>query len=384
MVGRSPTGQPGPMTETLNPPAPGEPPAGTTRRFVRTDDGRIIAGVCSGLGRYTDIDPVLFRVTFGVLTVFGGAGIAVYALAWLLLPKEGAPQSAGERLIFRVRRSWLTRRAAGRVLLLVLAAVVLLGLGGDNGGALVVIGVVGAAVWLALRGRTPSTDPPAAAAVGWPADPRPAFPAEPAPPPSRLGRLTVSALLLVLGVAALLDTAGVVDVTATAVLALSLTVVGAGLVVGTWYGRSRGLVVLGAVLSLLLLAATALPSEVGAGTGSRTWAPQSVAELLPTYQVGVGEVELDLRDLPVAGQVDVRARVGLGSLLVTVPSGTRVRVVAHSAAGSTNLFGVTRDGLDVDATADQAPETAVPAGADAGVLVLDLRVGLGEVVVRRA
>ena len=373
------------MTETLTPPQPDGPPVGIPRRLVRTDEGKIIAGVSSGLGRYTDVDPVLFRVTFGVLTVLGGSGLVVYALAWLLLPKEGAGPSLGERALHRIRHSWLTRRTTGRVLLFVLGALALLAVGaGSDASSFVVLAVVATGVWLAVRGRAPVPvgDPIAAPPAAWPVDP--ATPAEPPPPKSRLGRLTLSVLLLVLGIAALLDTAGWVDVSGSAVLALSLTVVGAGLVAGTWYGRSWGLLVLGALLALLLLAASTA-TDVRGGAGTRTWAPTTQAELPASYRLSLGEGRLDLTGLPVAGRTVVQARIGVGSLVVTVPRDIRVEVRAHATAGSTEVFGEFREGFDVTTDVDGPAEPAsAGGGSDARVLVLDLRVGLGELVVDRA
>lgn len=55
-------------------------------------DDRVVAGVCSGIGRYFSIDPVIVRVGFAALTVFtwGCAAIA-YPIIWFLIPEEAAP-----------------------------------------------------------------------------------------------------------------------------------------------------------------------------------------------------------------------------------------------------------------------------------------------------
>src|SRR5437764_4065122 len=63
-----------------------EMPTAEDRRLTRSHDDRIIAGVCGGVARYLDIDPVIPRIGLAVLAVFGGAGLIVYALAWLLIP----------------------------------------------------------------------------------------------------------------------------------------------------------------------------------------------------------------------------------------------------------------------------------------------------------
>jgi len=50
-----------------------EPAGGSSiRRLTRPIDRKIVAGVCAGLGDYFDVDPVLCRVGFIVLTLFGG------------------------------------------------------------------------------------------------------------------------------------------------------------------------------------------------------------------------------------------------------------------------------------------------------------------------
>ena len=57
------------------------------RRLRRVPDDRVIAGVCTGLGRDLGIDPVLLRVTLVLLTIFGGVGLVLYLAAWALIPK---------------------------------------------------------------------------------------------------------------------------------------------------------------------------------------------------------------------------------------------------------------------------------------------------------
>ena len=52
--------------------------------------GRVVAGVCAGLGRRLAIDPMILRVAFVAAAVGGGIGFAAYAIAWALIPAEGA------------------------------------------------------------------------------------------------------------------------------------------------------------------------------------------------------------------------------------------------------------------------------------------------------
>ncbi len=55
----------------------------------RRPEGRVLAGVCSGVSQSTGIDITLIRIAFVLLTLASGTGLLVYALAWLLLPLEG-------------------------------------------------------------------------------------------------------------------------------------------------------------------------------------------------------------------------------------------------------------------------------------------------------
>ena len=59
---------------------------GRLRRIVAH---RKVAGVAGGIARHLDIDPLIVRVAFVVLSLFGGAGLIVYAACWILLPEDG-------------------------------------------------------------------------------------------------------------------------------------------------------------------------------------------------------------------------------------------------------------------------------------------------------
>ena len=58
------------------------------KRLLRIRQGRIVGGVCAGLGAYFGIDVNLVRLAFGVFTVFYGLGILLYLIAWLILPEQ--------------------------------------------------------------------------------------------------------------------------------------------------------------------------------------------------------------------------------------------------------------------------------------------------------
>jgi phage shock protein C len=64
-----------------------------SKKLVRTNKGKVLAGICSGLGSYFSLDPTLVRLIFVVITVFGGSGIILYLILWLIIPSE---KSSGE------------------------------------------------------------------------------------------------------------------------------------------------------------------------------------------------------------------------------------------------------------------------------------------------
>lgn len=67
--------------------------AQSQRRLERPQD-RVIAGVCHGLGDYFDIDPVVVRIAFIILTALGGAGVIAYLILWIVMPPAGSPVAA--------------------------------------------------------------------------------------------------------------------------------------------------------------------------------------------------------------------------------------------------------------------------------------------------
>jgi len=75
-----------------------------SKTLYRTHQGRMVAGVCSGLGEYFGVDPNLIRVIFLVLTVFtAGVGVLIYLLAWIVIPEEGEKTSIAENMINKTK-----------------------------------------------------------------------------------------------------------------------------------------------------------------------------------------------------------------------------------------------------------------------------------------
>jgi phage shock protein PspC (stress-responsive transcriptional regulator) len=56
-------------------------------RMYRDPDNRVIGGVCSGMGAYWNIDPVIVRIIFIALALAGGIGVMVYLILYIVLPE---------------------------------------------------------------------------------------------------------------------------------------------------------------------------------------------------------------------------------------------------------------------------------------------------------
>lgn len=72
---------------------------GGPKRLARIKKGQMIAGVASGIGDYLNVDPNLVRLGFGVLSIFGGLGILLYLVAWVILPEETEDSSIAEQWV---------------------------------------------------------------------------------------------------------------------------------------------------------------------------------------------------------------------------------------------------------------------------------------------
>ena len=56
-------------------------------RLYRDPQNALVAGVGAGLGAYFNIDPLVFRILFAVLTLANGLGAAIYIALWIVLPQ---------------------------------------------------------------------------------------------------------------------------------------------------------------------------------------------------------------------------------------------------------------------------------------------------------
>lgn len=406
-----PPGDPGPQTAH-----PSFRPSRPALRRSTTD--RKIAGVAGGLGRHFDLDPLIFRVVLVTLAVFGGSGLLLYAVGWLLIPEDGEQESEGTRLI--------NGRATSKVVAaLILAVVGLVAVGnfahtGWGFGGFAALVAVGLAAYLIYRsdhdrerppqpvnpppvppgsqvattrqhaappyasvapgayGQTPGTAYAAATATA----PTPAAaPERPPRPRSPLGAVTASLALLVAGALVSWNLLTDHDVAGEAVLAASLAVVGLGLVVGGFSGRARGLIALGVVLTVAMSAVAVSHVTLRGGVGDRTWVPRTAAGVHATYRLGAGEATLDLSHVALSrgDRLDVAVRQGVGDLLIVLPAGVSADVVADVHAGEARMpRGPDRNGTSVHR------HYVDPRGSVDPTVTIDAELGVGSLEVRRA
>jgi len=348
--------------------------ASEPRRLVRSRENRWLGGVSAGLGEYFDINPIVYRIAFIALALAGGTGILLYVAAWLVIPDAGEEDSIAAAAIKQHReRPWLIVGVG----LLAFGAILALSTARfwpSPGNLWLAVALAGAAiVWWQVS--THSSSRTAAESVAG-ADGSP-----PATAPSRRSLFPVATGLLIvaLGVVGLLDATGAVHVDWRIVLAGTAVGLGVLVVIGTVTGQAVGSVVLlgvGVLAALALALAVRVP--LFAGVGNQVDHPTTAAAVASTYRHGIGDYRLDLQDVsfPV-GSTHVKVTLGIGNLIVRVPRDVTLVVDGRANAGDVRLLGRDDNGTQVH-------DTAVDTGTHpARVLVLDARVGLGELKVQR-
>jgi phage shock protein PspC (stress-responsive transcriptional regulator) len=290
----------------------------TIKRLERSRSDRMLAGVCGGLASYFEIHPAFYRVGFVVLTLLGGAGLLIYVAAAVVMPNEGEADSiASAALRGRRDRPWpligLGLLAVGLAVLLSRAT---LWPHGDAWFVLLIAG--GAILWITRHGT--SSGPAAATDLA-------------AADSHRIRRVL------------------------------------------------RGLAIaVGSLVALVLVAgaifAAVVHVHVGRGIGERTYSVAGFQDLRDNYRLGIGDLLLDLSDVPFpAGETHVAARVDVGKLDIIVPPDVKLQIHGDAQYGQVDLLGDFSDGHNVDQTVDQK---------GARVLVLDAHVGAGALRVTRA
>ncbi len=329
-------------------------------RLVRTRRGRLIGGVCSGLGAHFDVDPILFRIVFVGLAVFSGIGIALYLAILLLVPEEGASRAP----IRLSRSSWLT--VLGVVVVVVAAWIALQSAGhaGHRGawglgvgiGSAVLVGSIAALVWLRLR--------------------RPVGEQGHASADRRLfGCLALVAAIAVWSILFAVAGAWLAGIDGR-LAAWVVVAVGAALVLSAFTGGARRLVVpaVAFVVSVAVIAAAHV--DLHGGVGERTYRPHALSEVRHDYRLGAGRLEVDLREVAFPpGDTYLHVRLGAGELVVLVPRGVCVATSAQIGGGYVGALEQRSGGLDVDWSERPSPPLHTPR------LVLNGDVGLGALLV---
>jgi phage shock protein PspC (stress-responsive transcriptional regulator) len=294
------------------------------KRLERSSSDRILAGVAGGLARYFDIHPAVFRVGFVVLTLLGGSGILIYAAAALVMPAEGAPDSVATRALRQRRdRPW---PLIGLGLLAVAGAIVLSNISfWPHGDVWILLAIAGGLIlWLTRQGLP---------------EPRAEDERDEATALARQDSRRLRRLFKGIGIAI------------------------------------ASLVAL--VLVFAAIAASVFHVHLGNGIGDREYTAVTAGQLESSYELGIGTLRLDLSGLtlPAGTTREVKARVDVGDLQVTLPSGVAVQVVGHARAGNVRLLGEESDGWEAERRVVEAGDPT---------LVLDARVGAGSVRVDRA
>ncbi len=333
----------------------------TPKRFVRTRKGRLIGGVCSGLGTYFNVDPLLFRIAFVGLSFFGGLGLGIYLFILLFVREEGATR-APISFIRPRGTSWVG--LLGIVILLVGVWLLLHSVAhwtlGEAGGlvagaaALLAIGVGAGFVWSRLAPERSDADT---------AD-------------RKLFRIL--AFIVLVGVVSLVLATGSAWLAGTEgeLAAWLVVAVGVALGVAAFTGRARWLAVPAVAITLPVAVVAAADVDLHGGFGDETYRPDSLGEVRDSYELGAGRLEVDLRDVDLPeGDTPVRLKVGAGEIVLLVRDEVCVATDARVGGGYVGALDRETGGLDVDWSEQPDAPPGVPR------LVLDVDVGLGAAFV---
>jgi phage shock protein PspC (stress-responsive transcriptional regulator) len=363
------------MTDTPDPreTKPDAPSDGFASQNLRTisdvrraSDDRIVAGVCAGVARHLNIDPIIVRIAVVALTFIGLSGLILYLAAWFLLPEDDAERSIAADW-FRLDQNEPQVRAIGLFVAAVLAVVAIVG---DGGWGLWWIGwwVLPAAFlfWLFVVRPRQRREELGAQPDTWSSDPdvlktqvdaytaaktaqvleRKRLRHERRRESRALWRLTLSLIAIAIAVTLILDQQ--VDVAGSAYIVAALLAVAVGCLIGTVWGNAGGLVGLGLLLTVALMVASVVPHG---GIGEQEHQPETLAGLESSYRHGVGRFELDLsgfnRPSLLAGRT-VHINTGVGEATVYVPEGLPVKLHAELKGGEISAFGREWHGSDND------------------------------------
>jgi phage shock protein PspC (stress-responsive transcriptional regulator) len=367
------------------------------RRLLRSSSDRMLWGVAGGLGEYLRIDPTWVRLGFVAAAIFGGFGVIAYLVMAVVVPED---DGTGQPREGRRPPTWA-------IVLLALAVLVALpgplwgwgwGWGDHDGfdwwnlfGPLWLLFLIAAGVLVvrAIRGGRPFRSrretTQASAADATTAEAATAETEARGDEPPRAVRAIA---LVVLALAAICAAASVAACAAWATATGNGEVV-AGLVIaiGVAIAATAFLADARRVAPWLLAAALILGLPAGAtaaadihfdgGIGEREYRPAALTDLPSDgYDFGVGQMTVDLRDLPwTEGQtVPLSTELGIGQLIVSVPPDVCVDADAKGKAGELLVRGEVSDGVDLEIDQSQpqgrAPRLDLSADIQIGQLIV--------------
>lgn len=360
----------------------------------RSSDDRLVAGVAAGAARYLNIDPVVIRILFAVMTLVGGAGLIMYVAVWFLVPSDDAQKSVAADW-FRLDDNEERVRVGGLVIAAVLAVLSVVGDSGWGWGdgfpwwivaplLLIYVFVVRPNRRRDRRIAEQTADPaesdrgPEFAAAKT-ADITAAKQRKVREPKSQaLLGLTLSVAAIAVAVTRIVTETNGYDTRWTIYVAVALATVGLGLLISTFWGHGGALIPIGVLLALVLAVGSAIPSG---RIGQQTVTPESGAELATSYTHGVGELKIDLTQVAdpddlLGRTIDIEA--GIGHTVVTVPDGLDVAVRSELTLGEIKVFDKDVNGskLKLDDPTTTAPGTA----GERLTIDIDQKIGQIEVI----
>jgi signal transduction histidine kinase len=193
------------------------------RRFYRSSDGRVIAGVCSGLADHLGVDRMIVRAAFILLALAGGAGVVMYAAFWVLAPQQDNEPSLDGRETGTAPRELGYLVALGALFLGALLLAQLVGIG-VNGALIWPLFVVGFGVVILWRQADDSQRARVRAVTG-------------STRSVGLVRALLGLLLVVGGVVAFLASGSKLDDAGSVLVATLVVVLGLALISGPWWLR---------------------------------------------------------------------------------------------------------------------------------------------------
>ena len=191
----------------------------------------------------------------------------------------------------------------------------------------------------------------------------------------RGGSIALGTVIVALGAIWLLEATDTVDLDTGLWVGIVLVGIGVGVIAAPPGGARVLLIVIGLFVALIGGTLAATDVEFSGGIGDRTESPASVGDLDDPYELGIGRLELDLTRLRPDQDTTVRAQLGIGQLVVTVPAARPVSVDAEIGAGDVDVLGKHDDGWNAD----------VQTEADRGIgpnLHLELEAGIGGIRVQ--